>query len=174
MWKWLDRVIDRFFAVAGALLFSQLPSFILQYRQYLAGARAELQAQLQQVEQVAHANGKTVGQLIEKFSQSSDVDVQGQGTVLHEMLHRLQYLSDLMEQLSSANWMIRPFVFIRHLQRDLFEGTLAHYQPTVNFTFEGLFWAFVGLFFGFLTYALIKSLFRALFRLFRTPTKSTN
>jgi hypothetical protein len=65
--------------VIGAFVASQIPEFIQQYTQRLAGHVNELYRLLNQMRQVASYSNKTLDQYIQKFITSSDPDFARQG-----------------------------------------------------------------------------------------------
>lgn len=53
MIKWIGGLIDRIFAVVGALACLQFPLFLQQYQQHLSGHVVELQIQIQAMQRAA-------------------------------------------------------------------------------------------------------------------------
>src|SRR5690349_4193861 len=101
--KWVGGLIDRIFAIIGALLFAQLPMFMLQYSQQVAGRAAELGLQINSLQRIAGLNDKTLPEYIQKFLGNSDPDFSHQGQLLQQMLDRFQYLSQSEASLTEAS-----------------------------------------------------------------------
>jgi hypothetical protein len=156
MGKFLDSVLDRVFAVIGALIFSQAPAFIQQYIQRLAGSAYELKLQAAQINQIATNAGLSVAEYIDRFKASNDQLFQAQGDMVTAILERHATLSQSLTSLENSTWMTRPFTFAAHFNSDLFYGTLKHFTPAVNVTIEGIAWAFIGLLFGYFLYNTLK------------------
>lgn len=162
MITWLISFFDRLFAFAGGLLFSQVPSFMLQYQQQLAGHVNELNLQISLLRQIADKSGKSLDEYIKKFIDNPDPDFSRQGEFLQEMVTRFINLSFSYNQIKEADVWHRPFVFLRNIYSDIAWKTYANYDFAVVFSVEGLIYAAIGFVFGFLIFFLIKSLFRAL------------
>ncbi len=154
--KWVGGLIDRIFAVAGALLFAQLPMFILQYTQQLAGRAAELRLQLYSLDKIAKANGKTFQQYIQKFIDTNDPDFAQQGLLMENMGKRFTYLTNAEIDISSASALAKPFVFVQHFDWDIASTTFNYFQFGIPFSIEGLTYGLMGLGFGCLLFFAIK------------------
>ncbi len=169
MGKLLDTVLDRIFAVLGALIFSQAPAFIQQYTQQLAGSVHELRLQVDQIHQIAKNGDLTIADYMAKFKGSSDTLFQAQGDMLEAILNRYASLSEALTNLEGAGWLARPFVFASHFNSDLFLGTFKHFTPAVNISIEGIVWAFIGLLAGYFLYHGIR---QATLEIWKTTRKN--
>lgn len=162
MWNWIVTMLDRIFAVAGAILFSQAPTFIQQYGQQLAGHVQELKLQLDLMSQIASKSGKSLDQYIHKFLQYSDSDISSQGQLMRDMTVRYQTLSEASVALNNASVFAKPLVFLSHFYSDIASSTFAFFTPGFIFNLEGITYAFGGILFGYAVFFLIKKLFRTL------------
>lgn len=162
MIAWIISFFDRLFAFTGALLFSQIPSFMLQYQQQLAGHVNELNLQISLLRQIADKSGKSLDEYIKKFIDHSDSDFSRQGEYLQELVTRYVDLSSSYVQLKEADVWHRPFIFIRNLYSDIAWKTYDNYDFAIVFSLEGFIYAAIGFLFGFCVFFLIKSLFRSL------------
>ncbi len=157
--KWLGELVDRVFVVVGALVFCQGPLFIQQYTQRLAGHVDELQLQIDAMHKVAKKSGKSFAQYVQKFLSSTDVDFASQGELMQGMQTRFTQLSDSLVSLQQANLFTKPFVFLKHLNFDIFSSTMWSFQPGLLLTAEGLLYALVGMLFGYSAFRFLKLLF---------------
>ncbi|MCB1148925.1 MAG: DUF2937 family protein [Chlamydiia bacterium] len=153
----LDTVMDRIFAVLGALIFSQGPAFIQQYIQNLSGAVSELKLQVDRMTTLASKGGKDLPTYIKKFIASSDPDISGQGEIMQLVSSRYTSLNGSLESLSGAHFWSKPFHFLMNFHSDIFSRTLDYFRPGINLTFEGLIWALAGLLIGYFLYTGIKN-----------------
>ena len=152
----IRSLLDRLFVIIGAFIGSQVPEFIHQYSQRLAGHVDELQRLLNQMSQSAHYSNKTLEQYIHKFLISSDPDFSNQGQFMHGMLLRWEELNQALNQLTTSSLLIRPYVFVKGIQYDIFRATLNSYQPGINFSIEGVCYVILGALIGWIGYYLVS------------------
>lgn len=162
MIAWIVSFFDRLFAFIGALLFSQIPSFMQQYQQQLSGHITELNFQLTLLRQIADKSGKSLDEYIKKFLNSEDPDFSRQGEYLQNMVIRYVDMSSSYVQLKDADVWHRPLVFVNNYYHDIAWKTYDNYEFGVLFSVEGLVYAAVGFLVGFCVFYLIKSFFRNL------------
>lgn len=169
MMAWISRWLDRLLAVAGAFVFSQVPAFMQQYTQRLGGHLAELQRHLQELQRLAAASGKSLPQYIAKFANNPDPDFARQGELMQGLVHRYHQLSDSAQQLAQASPLMRPIVFVQHVQADIAKGTFDSFQAAFAFSLEGLLYACAGMMCGYLVYSLIVRFINTVSWIFRRP-----
>ena len=75
--KFLESIIDRIVAVAGAIIFFQIPTFLVQYKQRLGGHVDELARLIKQYKSAAASNGKSVEDLTALLQ--NEVERMGKG-----------------------------------------------------------------------------------------------
>ncbi|KAF3363107.1 hypothetical protein PHSC3_000292 [Chlamydiales bacterium STE3] len=167
-----ERVVeflDRIFAVVGAFFFSQIPQFYQQYTTLLAGHLAELNFQIELMENAAKSTGKTLTQLIQKFLASTDVDFHNQGVLMNTTFERWSSFNEAMLALKNASFFNRPFVFSKHFNWQVFKETIEQFTIGFSFTPESILYGIVGIFFGYLLFQLLS---RGLFRLKKVSSES--
>lgn len=174
MIKIIGGLLDRIFAVIGALLFSQVPVFMQQYTQRLAGHVAELSIQIEKMRQAASLTGKTLQQYVQKFMSASDPDFARQGVIMNEMTHRWQNLSEGLTAMQNASAVTRPFAFGYHLNLDIFKNTFQSFDLGLVFTVEGFIYALIGIAAGYLAFWSIRKLGIMLLNVFTFPFKARN
>lgn len=154
MFLFIRALFDRIFAVIGALLFIQIPLFIQQYSQSLAGHIDELKYQINIMQAAASETGKTLPQYVDKFVQSGDVDFSNQGYIIQAMIERWQSLSNGLSALQQANVFTKPYVFFSNLNFDIARSTLHSYNFGISLSFEGLMYGIIGIFFGYIFFVV--------------------
>lgn len=155
------KIIDRLCIVAGAFLGSQIPQFMQQYTQRLAGHVAELHHLLEQLRKTASNSQKSLDQYVQKFVSSPDADFASQGAFMQGILQRWDELNQALVQLSQSPAWTRPFVFFKELQPDIAQSTFATFQPGINLNLEGLCYAGIGILIGWAFFQLISKCFSA-------------
>lgn len=157
MGKWFTGLLDRVFAVASALCFAQIPIFMQQYQQLLYGHIAELKVQVDAMQKVAAATGKSLPEYISRFTSSGDPDFIGQGQLMNGMVERTFSLTEASHSLSSATVLEKPFVFFNHMSWDIVSSTFSSFQAGIPFSLEGFIYAFVGVLFGYFSFLGFRS-----------------
>lgn len=177
MLKWLGGLMDRVFAVAGAVIFAQLPLFMQQYTQQLVGRESELRMQVDAMRHAASITGKTLEQIIGKFLASSDVDFVNQGEVMLSLVGRWHSLSESLTAMQRSSVWERPFAFIAHMNLDTFKSTVSHFTMGIPINAEGGIYALIGIAVGYLVFAAVRKVWRkitaACMRPFRRQPKSS-
>lgn len=155
MLKWIEGLLDRLFAVAGALIFSQIPLFIQQYTQRLAGHVAELKLQVAQLMHAASFSGKTLEQLIAKFLASGDPDFVRQGEMMQQTVWRYDHLNTALQHLETSTSLSRSFVFLHQFDWKIAQGTLDSYAFGIVLNWEGGIYIVIGILSGILLYRFL-------------------
>lgn len=163
MFRWLVKLIDRCFSVAGAVIFAQAPQFYEQYQQRLEGHLSELKLQMNFMNEAAEQSGKSLQEYIDKFLSSTDVDFSRQGILLQKMSDRYQEMNQSLDSLHDTTPWTRPFVFLSNLEGSVAEGVVENFKIGIPLSLEGLVYALVGVIFGFSIFYLIAGIFRAIF-----------
>jgi len=140
-----DGVIDRVLCVGGAILFSQGPEFMQQYLQRLGGHLAEAQRQLGLFRDAATQSGATLEQFITQTRGNPNAGLRQLGTVMNDAAERTASLQSAHDALLNSSLWTRPFVFFRHLDLGIAQGTWAVYKPAMPTTLEGLLYALTGM-----------------------------
>lgn len=148
----LVNILDRIFAVAGAFIFVQIPQFYQQYTSLVSGHLAELAYQITQMEKSAKTTEKTLDQLIQKFIAASDPDFHNQGVLMQATFERWTEFTKALLALNEASFLSRPFVFIRHVDWQVFKETFHQFTFGFSLTFESLIYAIFGIFFGYIIF----------------------
>jgi hypothetical protein len=163
MKRFLETMIDRCFALFGAIAFCQLPALIAQYVLLLSGHLSECKREVTGLELVAQKTGKTLQEYIRTFMESEAQDIRLLGGWMQDLLTRLNELSESYRVLSEASVWTKPFVFLRHVDSTLFKETWSQFSPGLPLTLEGLLYALVGMFLGIGLFYLLKKLFSRFF-----------
>ncbi|MFW6347757.1 MAG: DUF2937 family protein, partial [Cyclonatronaceae bacterium] len=149
-------LLDRIFAVMGAMAAAQFPQFVQQYLQRLAGHAAEARRLLARYEQAAEDVGMGFEAYVQRFSNDPDSTIAGQGQIMTELSERAASLQEAVAALQNSHALNRPFVFLNHLDTEIAYQTLLIFQPGVPTTPEGGLYALTGIALGLLCFNGLK------------------
>ena len=154
--NFLEAVIDRIVSVVGALVFIQIPAFIVQYQQRLGGHVDELNRLIQQYKSAAANNGRTVEEYIGVHLNSGVNEFISTGKLMTENMERFSSLSQALQNLSESSGINKLFVFLKGIDFDIFKGTYNDFVPGISFNLDSILYCIVGIIFSMLFYLLIK------------------
>ena len=161
--KFLESIIDRIVAVIGAIIFFQIPTFIIQYKQRLGGHVDELARLTAQYKSTAANYGKTVEEYIGLLLNSGIDEIKSTGELMTGHMNRFNELSQALHNLSEASGITKLFVFFKSIDLDIFRGTYKDFVPGISFNLESIVYCIVGIIFFMLLYLLIKKSLQLLF-----------
>lgn len=164
-------MLSRLSAVAGALIFSQLPQYLQQYTQRLGGHVNEIGRLVEQLQMLALQSGKSLSQYIDKFTRSNDPDFAQQGEWMQTLVERHAQLSAAWEAITHATPLTRLSAYLAHHQSEIAKTTLAFFQPAFPMTVEAGIYALIGALIGYLIYRCIKFL---ILNIYKKISRSVN
>lgn len=151
-------MLDRVFAVGGALLLAQTPMFMQQYSMQLIGRVAELKLQVDGMIKAATFSSRSLQEYIQRFIDSGDPDFSRQGELMMGMVDRYEQLFHASQSLTTASVVSKPFVFVRDMNWEMMQTTLSDFQPGIPFTLEGLVYGLIGIGVGYSLFGLCSFL----------------
>lgn len=160
MVKWVIHLVDRLFAVSGALLFSQAPLFIQQYQHQLYGHISELKTHIAAMQKSAAFSGKTLNQYILKFIKSGDVDFASQGELMQSSIQRYETLNTGYQALVESPIYYKPLLFFKYYDWDIGKSTYETFKWGLSFNMETLSYALLGTVFGLSIFWLLQKLIK--------------
>ncbi|MBA3238852.1 MAG: DUF2937 family protein [Parachlamydiaceae bacterium] len=160
MLDWFTGLLDRIFAVVGALICAQVPMFMQQYAHQLSGRVAELKLQVNSLTKAALLGQTTLPELIQKFVTSGDADFARQGDLMNWTVERYEGLSVALQNLITASSTAKPFIFVRDFNWEIASTTFTNFQMGIPFTVEGLIYGVIGIGIGYAAFFLIYSVFQ--------------
>lgn len=164
MFRWIGGLIDRLFAVIGALIFSQIPLFMLHYQYQLAGHVNELQTQVGAMKNAAAMTGKSLQQYVIKFLSSDDFDFKNQGHIMNQLIQRYDRLSEGYQALQESSIYFKPFVFVKYLDGPIANSTWKSFKMGFSLSLEGAAYALIGMLTGLIVYTLLRKMLTKIFR----------
>jgi hypothetical protein len=140
----LIRTIALGLGILGALIASQLPEFVQQYRQRLGGAIDELTRIVSRFDADAAASQLTREQALSQLSGSTDEVVRRRAEDATENLRRLSSMQDQRQAMAEAGPFARTWAFFGHADDALVTATARDFEPAMPTTSEGLLAALIG------------------------------
>ncbi|MCL1865724.1 MAG: DUF2937 family protein [Spirochaetes bacterium] len=152
----LESIIDRIVSVIGAIVFIQIPTFIVQYQQRLGGHVDELARLVKQYKSAASVNGRTVEEYIGLHLNYDVKEFVSTGKLMTDNMERFNELSLALQNLSESSGIKKFFVFLKSMDFDIFKGTYKDFVPGISFNLDSILYCIVGIIFSMLLYLLIK------------------
>ncbi len=129
-----------------AVLFSQLPEFVQQYRQRLGGAIDELTKIVTAFDSDATAQGMERKVALERLSGNPDPLAAKRGERMMETITRFVRLERQRRAFETSGPVLRMVEFARDFDSEVAEGAYEDFEPAIPVTIEGLVSAIVGFF----------------------------
>ncbi|WP_077284686.1 DUF2937 family protein [Cognaticolwellia aestuarii] len=132
MFTLINNIIDRCFFTAIFILGVQLPEFMQQYQQRLAGHLAEAQSQLNQFEIIAqqHFDGSIIT-MVTRYKDNSEAAIVSTGELIERLSLRVEYLSTHLAQITQSDYLHNVYLFIWHLDNEIARGTVEHFSMAI-------------------------------------------
>ncbi len=162
----LNGLLDRSFALAGALLLAQFPQFYSQYLQRLGGHLEEMRRTVAAYEEAAAAAGLSLERYVEEHLISDSEVFTSSGQIIASLVERLAKLEQSCEALLQASPFSRWLVFLSEADWAITSETWRSFTPGVPTTLEGAAYAAAGLLLGWGAYVLLRTGAKPLFRRF--------
>ena len=151
-----ESVIDRIISTAGALIFFQIPSFLVQYQQRLGGHVDELARLINKYKSAAGDNGRTVEEYIGLHLQSNVKEFVSTGKIMTENMERYTDLSAALKSLSQSKGIVKFYSFLKDIDIDIFKAALKNFVPGISFNIDTLIYGAAGIVFFMTVYFVIK------------------
>jgi hypothetical protein len=154
--EFFESVLDRIISAAGAIVFMQIPAFLVQYKQRLGGHVDELAHLIKRYKSAAAENSRTIDEYIGLHLQSDVKEFVSTGKIMSENMERFTDLSAALKSLTESKGIVKFFAFIKDIEMDIFKAALKNFVPGISFNFETLFYAAAGIIFFMSVYFMIK------------------
>lgn len=142
----------------GAMISSQAPEFMQQYKQRLGGAIDELAQVVRHFDNDANKAGMDRASAIERYTRSGDSFFVQRGHSMQTTINRWHNMSDHWRSITRANIFAKLPVFISGADTQLLKRTWDTYKPAIPTTPEGLAYSGAGFLFTHLIFGGILSL----------------
>lgn len=135
----INTIADRCFFTITFILGVQLPEFMQQYQQRLAGHLSEAQLQLSQFEAIAqqHFEGSVVT-MISRYKENNEASIVSTGELIENLMMRTQYLTRHLEELIADDYLQSVYRFILHIDRQIAAGTAEQFAMAIPLTLPAL------------------------------------
>jgi hypothetical protein len=132
MFALINNVIDRCFFTVTFILGVQLPEFMQQYQQRLAGHLAESRSQLDQFEIIAqqHFDGSLMT-MIARYKDDTEASIISTGQLIEHLSVRVEYLASHLEQITQSDYLHSVYQLIWNLDQQIAGGTAEHFSMAI-------------------------------------------
>jgi len=132
MFALINNVIDRCFFTVTFILGVQLPEFMQQYQQRLAGHLAEATSQLGQFEVIAqqHFEGSLTA-MITRYKDNTESSIINTGELIERLSFRVDYLANHLAQINQSDYLESVYQLIWHLDKQIATGTAEHFAMAI-------------------------------------------
>lgn len=142
VWASIRYVLDKLAFAAGLFLGSQVPAFILQYRQRLGGRLDQARLDLAQFQKIADSlHGGSLDALIRHHQATSDATFLRESEVIRTSMETVRTLGEAYDALGQGLFAQIGYL-ARHLDADIARATLDAFAPALVLTPEALTLAF--------------------------------
>lgn len=156
--RFVDSLLDRICAAAGAVAFAQFPQYLVLYIQRLGGHVDEASRNVDKYREIAKEVGKSLYQYSQHLLGSNDPAVFKTGQKIALDLQRYDSLAGALRELEAAPAYKKFFVFLQNMDFDIARATLANFTPGLPFNLEGAAYAAVGIVIGMMAYFCVSRL----------------
>jgi hypothetical protein len=128
----INNILDRCFFTVTFIVGVQLPEFMQQYQQRLAGHLNEAQLQLAQFEVIAqqHFEGSLIT-MITRYKGNSEASISSTGELIERLSARVEYLSSHLEQINTTDYLSSLYQLIWHLDKQIAAGTAESFSMAI-------------------------------------------
>lgn len=152
----IESVFDRTIASAGAVIFSQIPSFLVQYQQRLGGHVDELAILIKKYKAAASDNGRTIEEYIGLHLQSSVKEFAASGKIMSGNIERFTELSSSLKNLSESSGLFKFIHFLKDADSDIFNAAYKNFVPGLSFSADTVLYGLTGIIVFMSVYFIIK------------------
>jgi len=154
--SFFESVFDRTVSAAGALVFIQVPAFLVQYQQRLGGHVDELALLIKKYKSAAAGNSRTVEEYIGLHLQSDVKEFVSTGRIMADNMDRFTGLSEALKNLSGSKGLTKFFYFIKDMDIDICKAAFKNFVPGISFHFDTLLYGAMGIIVFMSIYFVIK------------------
>lgn len=154
--SFLESLLDRIISVTGAIVFAQMPAFIVQYQQRLGGHVDELKHLINKYKSYAASNNRSLDEYINIHLQSTVKEFASTGQLMTENLSRFNELSKALKELTDSTGLVKLFMFFKNIDIDIYKGTMKNFVPGITFSTDAILYGITGVIIFMSLYWLIK------------------
>ncbi|TRX56974.1 DUF2937 family protein [Thalassomonas sp. M1454] len=132
MFNFIQHTFDRILFAVNFILAMQLPGFIQQYSQRIAGHLDEAKYQLNNYQVIAdqHYQGDLL-LMVNRYQMNSDPGIRSSADLIMNLIDRISTLTEQVEHLLNSDYFYKIFFFIKEIDLSIAKATLVDYQLTV-------------------------------------------
>lgn len=144
MFHFFGKTIDRVLFAVNFIIAVQLPAFIQQYSQRIAGHLDEAKLQLGNYQFIAdqHYQGD-LGKLVGQYQANSDPSIEAIGTLVNQLVLRTTELSQKVAHLQQSDYLDRMYYFFIDMDMSILQALIPSFQLSIPMETNALVTGFV-------------------------------
>jgi len=154
--NFFESVLDRVVSAAGALVFMQIPAFLVQYQQRLGGHVDELALLVKKYKSAAADNGRTVDEYIGLHLQSNVKEFVSSGKLMLENMERFTDLSAALKSISGSEGIMKFISFLKNIDLDICKAAYKNFVPGLSFRLDTVLYGAAGIIVFMSVYFILK------------------
>lgn len=135
----INSTLDYCLFTLGFVLAVQLPEFIQQYKQYIAGKVSESEWHLNSYQAIADRsyNGD-INLLINEYLNSEQLAIRETGQFVSELKQRYETLTQFVTELNSNNYFDQLIEFFKQINIEDAQTVISYYQLAIPLTIDAI------------------------------------
>ena len=137
--KAFKTTLDYCLFTLGFILAVQLPEFIQQYQQYMAGKLTEAQWHLKSYQAIADQQyDGSLPILINEYLTNGSEAIKQTGLLISDLANRVDLLSEQVTTLNGGSYIDKVWFFVTNIQIPDAQVVMSYYQLAIPLTIEAL------------------------------------
>lgn len=139
MLSFINNLVDRCFFTFSFIIGVQLPNFLQQYKQRLAGHLDEATIQLQEFKNIAdqHFDGSLVT-MIHRYKNNTESSIVSTGELIEQLTLRVEYLSAHLAQITSNDLINNTYHFLLNRDNQVVSATARDFVMAIPLELQAI------------------------------------
>lgn len=153
--RFFGSLAERIAVVICALIFSQAPQFMYSYLHELNGSLDAYEKSVQKIDAEAQKIDMSRQEFLNDLKSSRSKSAQASYETHYFVIKSWENTKLAIQKLKNSSLWVKPFVFIRMLDKSLFEKTRKDFKPGFVFSLETFLYMVAGIIVGMLLFRIV-------------------